>query len=436
MTLSERLANRYADDFRETEMWRCVCGAANVTPRCSACGKRASAEIPFAESTFVSGRATEVTFAQEQYPWPTFDATAQQVSATSKRMTKTALLAIGIGAATQGAAWWLGRTHSIEPSVAIRFGLLITIGFYAVVALLVASRANSADSGPVWSSGRASTGALIGGVVGLGVAVAVLGLLSAVSGHLASDAFASIVVSEGSVSRVVVMGVIAVVCAPLVEELLFRGMVAESLRSHSKGRALVVSAALFSLWHLRLAAFRYYFVIGLLLGALYLKRGLVASMTAHAVFNATAIAVAVVLAHGAPHTFAGDGVSVRAPAPWQRVSSTSGILQLALHGPSGSEFAVVREVLPGKPVTADQLAAAVRDRGLPMPGVTADVATARVVSLPTGRAVTVDADLHGHRAMILGIPKPGHVWTVVVATGGSPRAAHDASRLLETLRVD
>jgi hypothetical protein len=38
--------------------------------------------------------------------------------------------------------------------------------------------------------------------------------------------------------------------------------------------------------------------------------------------------------------------------------------------------------------------------------------------------------------MILGIPKPGRVWTVVVATGGSPRAAHDASKLLETLHLD
>jgi len=71
-----------------------------------------------------------------------------------------------------------------------------------------------------------------------------------------------------------------------------------------------------------------------------------------------------------------------------------------------------------------------------MPGVTADVATARVVSLPTGRALRVDADVKGHRAMIIGIPKPGRVWTVVVATGGSPRAAHDASQLLETLRVE
>jgi membrane protease YdiL (CAAX protease family) len=312
---------------------------------------------------------------------------------------------------------------------------LVTIGFYAVVALLVASRANSADSGPVWSTGRASTGALLGGAIGLGAAATVLALLSAASGHLASDAFASIVVSEGTVGRVIVMGVIAVICAPLVEEWLFRGMVAESLRGHSKGRALVVSAALFSLWHLRLAAFRYYFLIGLLLGALYLKRGLVASMTAHAVFNGTAIVVAVALAHGAPHTFASDGVSVRAPAPWARVGSASA-LQLALHGPSGSEFAVVREALPGRPLTADQLAASVRERGLPMPGITADVASARVVSLPTGRAVRVDADVRGHRAMILGIPKAGHVWTVVVATGGSPRAARDASQLVETLRVN
>jgi membrane protease YdiL (CAAX protease family) len=441
MTLSERLASRDADDFRETDVWRCACGAPNVTTRCSSCGKRSPTKVAFADTSYVSGRAADVTFGrapstEEQYPWPTFETAQPQVAAASKHMTKTALVAIGIGAATQGVAWLLMRSHAIEPSVAIRFSLLLTIGFYAVVALLVFSRSNGGESGPVWSTGRAWTGALLGGVVGIGVALAVLGLLSAASGHIASDAFASIVVSEGTIGRVIVMGVIAVVCAPLVEEWLFRGMVAESLRGHSKGRALVVSAALFSLWHLRLAAFRYYFLLGLLLGALYLKRGLVASMTAHAAFNGTALAVAVVLAHGAPHTFAADGVSVRAPAPWQRVTSTSGVMQLALRGPSGSEFMVVSEALPGKAVTAGQLAASVRQRGLPMKGVTADVATARVVSLPAGPAVRVDADVHGHSAMILGIPKPGRVWTVVVATGGSPRAAHDASQLLDTLHLD
>jgi len=435
MTLKERLAARYAEDLRETDVWRCSCGAANVMTRCGSCGRRMPAEVAFADlpPAYEVPAGVPPAGAAPQ-PWTSW--TPHEPPKPPTRMTRTALIAVGLGAVTQAVVWMLNRTHSLEPTVSIRFSLLVTLGFYGVVALLVAARSSGSEHRPVWSSGHPAVGALVGAGVGTGVALAVLALLSAVSGHLATDAFATIVVSEGTVGRIIVMGVIVVVCAPLIEEWLFRGLVAESLRDHGRSRALLVSAALFSLWHLRLAAFRYYFLLGLLLGALYLKRGLIASMSAHAAFNGTALVAAVVLAHAAPHTFAASGVSLQAPGAWQRVESKTGGLDLALRGPSGSEFVVIKGDLPGPTPTADQLAAAVRARGLPLPGVTPDVATASVVSLPTGRAVKVDAEVKGHKAVILGVPKEGHIWTVVVATAGSPRAARDAGQLLDSIQLD
>ena len=419
MSLSTKLAERRAEDLLATDRWRCRCGANNVMTQCGSCGRRAPSEVALSD---------------DPYPWEPFTPAAP--SAASKRMTRTALVAIGIGAVTQGAMWLLLRTHAVEPTVAIRFSLLVTLGFYGVVALLLATRARpDEEARPVWSSGNPFVGALLGLVVGAAVAGVVLALLSAINGHPASDQFITMVVSEGTTARIIVMAVIAVVCAPLIEECLFRGMVAQSLRDDNRRKALVMSAALFSLWHLRLAAFRYYFLVGLLFGALYLKRGLVSSIAAHAAFNGTILVVAVAIAHGAPHTFSGSGVSVTAPAAWEEASDASLGMLLALRGPSGSEFGVVNDPVNGRTPSPKELADVIRQRGLPVPGITADIASTEVVKLPIGEAVKVEAEVRGRKGTILVLPKPGRVWTVIAATGGSTRAARDIEGMLKTLEL-
>src|SRR5438874_2649160 len=115
--------------------------------------------------------------------------------------------------------------------------------------------------------GRARARALLGAEVGFAAAFGVIALSWAATGHPVLDPGAEVLVSEGSFLRVVVaLGVIAVV-APVVEELLFRGVVAESLRRHGAVLAVGVSALLFALAHLRWSweGVTYYGVCGVVL---------------------------------------------------------------------------------------------------------------------------------------------------------------------------
>lgn len=64
----------------------------------------------------------------------------------------------------------------------------------------------------------------------------------------------------------------AVIAAPLLEELLFRGLIFKRLRGYlSPIPAIVISAAVFGLFHGNLVQFVYAFIIGVLLGFVYEK---------------------------------------------------------------------------------------------------------------------------------------------------------------------
>lgn len=83
-----------------------------------------------------------------------------------------------------------------------------------------------------------------------------------------------------------------VVAAPILEEVLFRGLIFESCRERfGKGGALVISALLFGLIHGVPVQMVNAFVVGLILGYVYLRtRSLVSVMIIHAVNNAIAYA--------------------------------------------------------------------------------------------------------------------------------------------------
>ncbi len=94
----------------------------------------------------------------------------------------------------------------------------------------------------------------------------------------------------------------AVVVAPLLEEVIFRGLIQTALRSVNQSRnrwlVVIISAALFALfhggvpWQVRLSLF----VLGIILGWLYERYGsLLPSLIVHAGFNAanTALALAI-----------------------------------------------------------------------------------------------------------------------------------------------
>lgn len=88
-----------------------------------------------------------------------------------------------------------------------------------------------------------------------------------------------------------------VVAAPILEEVLFRGLIFESCRERfGRGAAVFVSAALFGLIHILPVQVINAFVVGLILGYVYLKtNSLLSVIILHAVNNAIAYATMALL---------------------------------------------------------------------------------------------------------------------------------------------
>lgn len=82
-----------------------------------------------------------------------------------------------------------------------------------------------------------------------------------------------------------------VVIGPIAEELIFRGLIYDRLRHYVKvPLAVIISAALFGLYHGNVIQFIYTFVMGALLAMYYEKSGgLLACIIAHMAMNAFAV---------------------------------------------------------------------------------------------------------------------------------------------------
>jgi membrane protease YdiL (CAAX protease family) len=82
--------------------------------------------------------------------------------------------------------------------------------------------------------------------------------------------------------------VLVSILAPVIEELLFRGIILRSfLRQYSPSRAIVYSAVVFGFAHMNIHQFVIAFVIGLVIGKIYERtRSLIPGMLLHAAYNA------------------------------------------------------------------------------------------------------------------------------------------------------
>jgi len=94
---------------------------------------------------------------------------------------------------------------------------------------------------------------------------------------------------------VLLLVVLVVVCAPIVEELFFRGLVMRSIEARwTDGLAIIVSAVLFGLVHFNLYTLPALILFGVILGYLAQRTGrLGMPILAHAGFNATTVALLV-----------------------------------------------------------------------------------------------------------------------------------------------
>ncbi len=345
-------------------------------------------------------------------------------------------LAIAVGGVSQVVFWLLTR-GTVENEAMIRYALVTTLGVYLVVAVIVVRRV-AADDHPLrwrgaWPAGwSAAFGAAFGGLFAGGLMA-----LASAAGGSSGDSRLAILVSEADVPHVAATVLIACVAAPLLEEVLFRGLLLASTLQRGTRFAVWVSSAAFSVWHLDPAHFKYYVFMGVVFAALYLRLGLACSVGAHAAFNGVLVAAAIGYALSPGPIVTAGALTVTAPRGWHQVTDDPDYADVvALRGPSGAELLAI-DAPPGTPADVDQLWTRFATGYVPgLAGmVQARGETARPVDLPTGRGVRVRIVVEGRDGDLVMLPSGDDVYLVLLISGGSPRVRADFDRILEDLRV-
>jgi membrane protease YdiL (CAAX protease family) len=316
----------------------------------------------------------------------------------------------------------------------LREGLVTTLFFYLALGTLVGGYVVVRKVRLVWHRGSAAGALAVGAPVGLAGGALGVAVNSGLHGHLSGDPGIELLVGGGGVLRVVLALVVTSVLAPLVEETVFRGICGGSFLAKGSAAALWTSAIGFAIWHMRPESLRYYAAMGLLLGGLWHKRGLLASMSAHACFNGvlTAVAVLATSGHGSYRAF--EGVHFEVPGGWHEVQQLGGVD--AFSGPAGASLAVSRRALPVVP-TADELLARVTE-GQPLgpSGIQVVPGTAHVVLVDAVEGVSVDLTANDQPGHLLLLPAGTRLYSFVIVTGGSPSAEQGWRRLGRSIVLD
>jgi hypothetical protein len=264
-------------------------------------------------------------------------------------------------------------------------------------------------------------------------------MVSGSAGHLRPDPRIVLLMSEGDVTHILVTVLISCAAAPLIEETLFRGLLLESLRPRDTAVALIVSAMAFAVWHLTPAALVYYTAMGAVLGWLYLKKGLAASMAAHVGFNGVLTVAAIFVVLGPAHTVNLDGVSFKAPSGWSVESSVTAEnigAAAVVRGPDDALVEVIEGPV-GEQFDPDATASRLQSEALPFQSqLSLNRATVREESLPIGRAVEADVSVDGRSGSVVLFPAADRPFAVVFLDAGSERAMADFPKILDSLRVN
>jgi len=265
---------------------------------------------------------------------------------------------------------------------------------------------------------------------------ALVGVLRLVTGHPTLDPATAYLASQGSWGALLLGFVAIVVAAPVVEELVFRGFMAESYRPSGRRLAIILSSGAFSLAHLSPAQLRYYLVAGVALGVVYWRRGLVGSIAAHATFNGVLLAVAVAAAHGPAIDHRVAGATIAIPGTYRVASPFLGDDDLVAEGPLGAEVELAHIDVPGGTVSAEDLGGAFARGAVPLPEeVEVDLSSVSVFDLPAGRAVALMADVAGRDGRVIIVPRGEEVWIASYRSDGSVQSSLDFDEMLLSLTL-
>ncbi|MFL6239176.1 MAG: CPBP family intramembrane glutamic endopeptidase [Actinomycetes bacterium] len=353
----------------------------------------------------------------------------------------TVIAAILLGGFVQFVFYLLNKHYADNTATEVNTAIAILVVFYAVVGAVVIQRVTAGGVRLLWSTGKPVEGVLIGMGLGIGLGLAALGVNSAITGHLATDPWAQLMTSEGDAPHILVAILLTMIAAPLVEETLFRGLFAESLRSKGLTPAIWLSGLAFAFWHWRFSELRYYSLMGAMFAILYFKRGLVCSMTTHACFNGTLTVVAIILALHPGKTFTYNGVSLTAPRGWHQTANAQGVPAqvFGLDGPSDANIGMMVEPYPANSLPSLNDPAAVRRLQSVIGGSPyanqLDVSRIRQVDLPAGHAIEIPVEVSGYKLETVAVQAHGKLLVLIFHSSGSAKAEHDFQQMLQSLRV-
>jgi membrane protease YdiL (CAAX protease family) len=384
-----------------------------------------------ARAALAGGSVPVSPYAPPHNAWPA-PMPAPPVRPATTKAGRTVVAAIAIGALSQGVMWLLTR-NSVENEAAIRYALCTTLAVYAIVAVIVIRRLAASTEPLHWrGSWHPAASVALGLAMGGGLAYTLMsGVHSA--GRQGGDPRVALLVSEGDLPHILATVLITVIAAPVLEELLFRGLLLAQLAPHGRRLAIWVSAFAFAAWHLSPSGLVYYTLMGSLMGAVFIRRGLYASMALHAAFNGV-LTIAAISYALAPGAVARTGaLTVRAPHGWHAVA---GGFDVHLTGPSAAEILAVDAPLPGATRDADLIADRLRHGAVPGAAVFQPrLETVRTISLRAGDAAAVSVTVDGRDGEMVLLPHRDGVYLVVLVSGGSPRVRADFARVLKDLTV-
>lgn len=319
-----------------------------------------------------------------------------------------------------------------QADTSLRVALVVTLTFYVLLGVALTAFCVRMRVGLVWVRGQLVDALVLGIPLGLAGGCLAVALNSALAGHLASDPNAELLVGGGGALRILLTLLTTAVLAPLVEETVFRGILAGTLLARGPAPAVWVSAIAFAVWHMNPTSLRYYVFMGLLLATLWRKRGLVASMSAHAAFNGVLTLAAVAATTGAAHLTTVGALQFSLPGGWHQVDGQlQGADRQLYQGPAGAGLVVLEK--PGYTPTVEQMRQLLvgSENGNPLQSVVAG--TVREVPVSGAEAVTADVLVARQRAHVLDVVAGGSAYQLLLVTAGSPAAEQDWSRLVRSV---
>lgn len=405
--------------------WRCQCGYDNTGRElCLMCNGPAPAEI--LDDPGLRAEGDESFFA----PPPVYGPPVK--TGTKANRTVFGIIAANVVIQVVQFAFFVGA--DVPRATAVKASLFTGLAFYAISALWVLGRSASLKIRPFTGLGpNAAVGAAEGVVVGGVAAVLLVAGLRLITGHPVLDPSTAFLASQGSWGALFLGFVVIVLAAPIVEELVFRGFMAESYRRHGSRLAIILSAGAFSLAHLSPGQLRYYLIMGVALGVVYWRRGLVGSIATHATFNGVLLAVALAAAHGPAVEHRVAGATMAIPGTYQVHTSPFGNDDLVAEGPLGATVELAHVVVPVA-VSAEELADVFAQGVVPLPDeVTVDARSVVVFDLPAGRAVSLAAEIDGRDGRVVMVPRGGDAWIASYRSDGSAQSSEDFDDMLRSL---